>query len=71
MRLNVGIVLVGIVLFVGSSCNVVDNLGSRKKSETSKDTIVPQLSENKRIEYRYKYIEIGRASCRERVCHRV
>jgi tetratricopeptide (TPR) repeat protein len=57
MRLNVGIVLVGIVLFVGSSCNVVDNLGSRKKSETSKDTIVPQLSENKRIEYRYKYIE--------------
>ncbi len=57
MRLNVGIVLVGIVLFAGSNCSVINNLEDNEKDETSKDSVLPQLSENKQIEYRYKYME--------------
>jgi tetratricopeptide (TPR) repeat protein len=60
MRLNVGILLAGIILLAGSSCNVIDNLGSTGENESLKDTVAPQLSENKKIEYRYKYIEAVR-----------
>jgi len=57
MRLNLGIVLLGIIILLSNSCSVINNTDNTGKNTASNDTVLPNLSENKKIEYQYKYIE--------------
>lgn len=57
MRLDVGIVLLGMIVLGSIGCSVTDNLVKKEKKTTKKDTALKDLPENKRVEYQYKHIE--------------
>jgi len=57
MRLNVGIVLLGVIFLGVSGCSVMDNIGITGKEKAPEDTVYQVLPENKQVEYQYKYIQ--------------
>ena len=57
MRLNVGIVLLGVIFLGISGCSVMDNIGITGEEKAPEDTVYQVLPENKQVEYQYKYIQ--------------
>ena len=57
MRLYISMVLLWVVILGSSSCKVINRLGDENEDIASNDTTLKELSEDKKVEYQYKYIE--------------
>ncbi|MFW5944449.1 MAG: tetratricopeptide repeat protein [Bacteroidota bacterium] len=57
MRIRLILIFLGIVLLGGSGCGVMNEVTDEQEDSPSEDTLLNELSENKRVEYQFKFIE--------------